>query len=364
MGHLARFGSFTKQGEVLCTQGLAYLLQAHSDARSVFAVELSARAGVHVSHDLTWLAEQRQESDNARPDLEGSIDKIPVVKVEAKLGAAIDRTQFISYVGHLQNHLQARRLDGVLVVLVPRARTDEATREVKEAFGLEGPGPWRAADHPDVTIVVVSWDHILGVLERVESERFRGELEQFNAMYQELSGSYIEPLAGRDDLVRWRERRDDFIKLVDQVTRDLTDRPRVLPKRREPQEQEPENLQREDYELRYVCQPLGDVESCFSIGVRDSFEGFDTPIWLRFHRATPGFRDIRERIESSDIPWTPSGGHIWIPLVVPFDADAEEMVRTLVADAENVRRIAYPKCPGSRKQASLVRSMRRDSDSP
>ena len=37
LGYLAKFGSFSKQSEVLCTQGLAYLLQTHEDAHSAMA---------------------------------------------------------------------------------------------------------------------------------------------------------------------------------------------------------------------------------------------------------------------------------------------------------------------------------------
>ncbi len=42
MGHLAQFSSFSKQGEVLCTQGLKYLLE-NSDARVAFADWISTR---------------------------------------------------------------------------------------------------------------------------------------------------------------------------------------------------------------------------------------------------------------------------------------------------------------------------------
>jgi hypothetical protein len=37
LGYLARFSSFSTQSEVLCTQGLAYLLREHADARSALA---------------------------------------------------------------------------------------------------------------------------------------------------------------------------------------------------------------------------------------------------------------------------------------------------------------------------------------
>jgi hypothetical protein len=349
LGRLAQFGSFSGQGEVLCTQGLAYLLKEHPNARSAFADEIAARAGVSVSHDLTWLPEQRQR-DGGRPDLEARIDQTPIVKVEAKLGAAFDSMQFQSYVGDLQQRLQGQRLDGIFVVLVPRARTTQATDVVKVAFGLEGPGPWRAKkeDHPDITITVVSWDDVLAVLGRVESERFGSELEQFNGMYRELVGRETLPL---QDLVNWREREDYFINLVDSATRRLTSLPSVLPMGREPLEQDPKELENPEalersYNRRYVCQLPGDPKpSCFSIGVRDPFEGSETPIWLRFHQATGGFRDIRDRIESSHLSWTSSDRHIWIPLKVLIRTDFEDVVNDLVAQANAVLQVAYQPTP-------------------
>ena len=43
LGYMARFGSFSAQSEVLCTQGLAYLLQTYEDARSALAAEVEER---------------------------------------------------------------------------------------------------------------------------------------------------------------------------------------------------------------------------------------------------------------------------------------------------------------------------------
>ncbi|MDP9238244.1 MAG: hypothetical protein M3P30_12770 [Chloroflexota bacterium] len=335
LGHLAQFGSFSTQGEVLCTQGLAYLLREHGEARSAFADELAKRAGIAVGPDMTWLAEQRQP-DGGRPDLEARIDNTAVVKVEAKLGAVLGPAQLQSYVRHLQTHPQGRRLDGILVVLVPPARIGEATNVVKEAFRVDGPGPWRAPkeDGPDIAITVVSWDDVLDAFGRVESDRFRNELEQFQGMYREFRSSYIAPLAGSAALVDWRNHPGDFVKLLDRVTRRLTTDPKVLPLFTEPS----------GYTLRYVRQAQGcDQGSHFSIGVRDPFDGFETPIWLRFHRETGCFRDIRARLQSSKLAprVIDIGGHVWIPLDVPIGADAEHMVNALVAQAEAVRRDAY-----------------------
>jgi hypothetical protein len=347
LGHLAQFASFLSQGEVLCTQGLTYLLQEHPDARSAFAGELSVRAGVSINHDLTWHAEQRQ-SDGARPDLEAVLaDNTPIVKIEAKLDAAFDPRQLRSYVSDLQKRLQSRRLDGILVVLVPTARTDQAVIVVKGEFALNGPGPWRVQEdgQPGVAIAVVSWDDMLAVLGRVESPRFHSELEQFEGMYRELRSTYIAPLAGLPDLIDWRNHEDDFVKLVDRVTRRLTTEHAVYPMGTDPPEQHSEGLEPRGYTRRYVCQPLGGAkETCLSIGVRDPFEGSSTPIWLRFNKTTGSFRDIRDRLESSQLAakLRTSSGHIWIPLDIPFGVGSELMVDALVAQAEAVRHVAYP----------------------
>ena len=100
----------------------------------------------------------------------------------------------------------------------------------------------------------------------------------------------------------------------------------------------------ERYVRRYVCRDsIRDKPPCYSIGVRDPFEGSDTPVWLRFHKVTGRFAEIRSNLESSALSTrlVKSGGHIWIPLDVPVDADAERMVDEVVSQAEGVMRVAY-----------------------
>ena len=86
LGHLAQFGTFSQQGELLCTQGLAYLLR-DTEGERVFMTLISLATGHSFSPGLSRQAESRQE-DGARPDLEGrNAESRPVIKVEAKLGA-------------------------------------------------------------------------------------------------------------------------------------------------------------------------------------------------------------------------------------------------------------------------------------
>jgi len=344
LGHLSQFGSFSTQGEVLCTQGLAYLLREHPDAQSAFTAEIASVTGVTIGNDLTWRAEAHQEGDRGRPDLEArTTGGVPTVKIEAKLGAALSPGQFQSYV----SDLQGRSPESVLLVLVPRPRTEEATDVVTGVFGLSGPSPWRPTEYPDVAIAVVSWDDVLAALGRGGSERFRSELEQIEAMYRVLGGDYIPPLAGPQELAEWRKRETDFVNLVDRATRRLTTHHRVYPMGVEPLKQVPEGLEPKGYTRRYVCRPLGEATSCFSIGARDPVAGIVSPIWLRFNKTTGHFRDIRDRLDASDLRprLVPSGGHIWIPLDVPLGVDGKQMVNALVAQAEEVVRVAYQPTP-------------------
>jgi hypothetical protein len=177
MGHLAQFSSFSKQGELLCTHGLAYLLQ-NPDACRAFCRLSSERVGSAIGPDLRWRAEVRQQ-DRGRPDLEGcTADGKAVVKIEAKLGAAFGEDQLSSYLADFQR----RHDSGVLLVLVPRHRAAEIIESVSSAFALTGDGPWRLGETPDCSIAVIYWKEVLEALGSVRSERFESDLAQFRAM--------------------------------------------------------------------------------------------------------------------------------------------------------------------------------------
>ena len=125
LGYLARFGSFSTQSEVLCTQGLAYLLKENKDARSALAVAVQARTGIAIGDSLTWLAEAHQD-DGGIPDLEArTADGVKVVKIEAKLGAQLGADQLKSYEMDLR---KCNSRETVMLVLVPKGRTAEAAK--------------------------------------------------------------------------------------------------------------------------------------------------------------------------------------------------------------------------------------------
>jgi hypothetical protein len=344
LGHLARFASFSTQSEVLCTQGLAYLLQTHEDARSAIADKIKARTGIKIENSPIWLAEAIQE-DGGIPDLEARTAKgIPEVKIEAKLGAELFETQLQSYEADLRNRNSGESL---LLVLVPRGRVAGISEVVTNAFGPSESGQWRLHNGSSSSVVVVSiifWDELFAALQNGTSGLCRYELEQLQSMYQELSSDHIASLASDEDLRKWRSSDTDFVKLIDQVTRQLTKlttQRRLYPLRVESLEEDTSPGQRE-YRLRYVCPCANNSGSCYSIGVRDSFEAWVTRIWMRFHRDTVNFRHIRQRIESSDLRSLESSGHVWIPMDVPRDVPGELMIQALVDQAEEILRVAFP----------------------
>jgi hypothetical protein len=146
-----------------------------------------------------------------------------------------------------------------------------------------------------IGIAVISWDELFDSLRGSKANQFEYELQQLQAMYRVLMGGYIAPLAEDDDLHQWREREADFVILIDQVTRRLTTEHAVYPLSSEPLEGIPPNSGSMGYHRRYVCPVAG---SCFSIGVRDSFAGSVTPVWMRFHKDTGNFLQIRQRISA------------------------------------------------------------------
>lgn len=334
MSHLAHFSSISKQGELLCTQGLTYLLR-NPDACRAFAVHVSEQIGRPVDAELTWRAEARQR-DGGRCDLQAPAEGNPQIKIEAKLGAPFGAGQLRSYVADLCVD------GGLLLVLVPRHRAAEIIASVSKEFTRSGEGPWLLGDQPGCLVGVIYWEDILDALNTVCSEPFSGDLAQFQAMYRALSGRDIEPITSDAEILAWRQKEGDYLNLVDRVTRRLTQDGQVLPIGLDRRRADSEGACH-SYQRRYVCLPFGNEQSCFSIGVRDPFEGHKTPIWLRFHLRTPGFTEIRDRLRASSLSreLLESGGHIWVPLHVLLNLDGDRQVASLMKQAERVVEASY-----------------------
>lgn len=335
MGHLAQFNSFLSQSEVLCTQSLKYLLE-DPEASSVFSKYLSEQIGRLIA-PLTWEAEAYQK-DGGRCDLEGSADGAPVVKIEAKLGAPLGYGQLSSYVEDLRERCAN---GGSLLILVPRRRANEITKAVAGTFDFIDDGPWYVGESPSCFVGLIFWEDVLAHLSTVNLESFACDFAQFQAMYRVLKGYEIKPITTVACLLNWRktkEKEDNYVRLVDYVTRRLTqeEQEQVLPIGKEGQAPN-------DYRRRYVCLPLGSDCPCFSIGTRNPFKGHVTPIWMRFHRVTPCFPVIQERLLASDLSkrLVESEGHIWIPLDLEFNVDVDEQVESVVQQAEEIIGVAY-----------------------
>ena len=330
LGHLCQFASFGSQAEVLCTQGLTFLL-GHPGVNAVFARLIEDVARVSLPQGLTWRAESRQ-ADAGRPDLEAvTADQVPVVKVEAKLGATFGEGQLESYAADLVKHSGG----GVLLVLVPGYARPLAARYVRQRFGVQGNGPWRLPDYSDVIATMIGWRQIVDALREVDFPEFQCNRSQFEAMYRELSGGYIAPITTDAEVLRWRDDPQRWERLVDRVTRHLSvPQGKLLPMGLETTPTE--------YRRRYVCQADG-VEPCYSIGTRDPFGSEKTPIWLRFNSTTRFFAAIRARIDNSDLSrrMVRSSGNLWLPLDVPHDSDEGQMISSLVQQVEHITRVAY-----------------------
>jgi hypothetical protein len=152
-----------------------------------------------------------------------------------------------------------------------------------------------------------------------------------------------------DELRDWRANENSFAALVDDATRQLSEGLHdVYPRATEWNVEPPEGLAPKGYRRRYVCRE-GGQGPCFSIGVRDAFEGAGdaTPIWLRFAGGTDHFASIQRQIESSRFSKTAifSGGHLWLPLEVPLNSDGPQMVASLVAQAKAIVDVAYAALP-------------------
>src|SRR5690606_20293548 len=105
----------------------------------------------------------------------------------------------------------------------------------------------------------------------------------------------------------WREREEDLRQIVNEVTRRFfVHGERVAPMQSEPG-YEPLRYFSGGDAARYVACSVG-------IGTRFADEG-TTPLWLRYHKRTPGFSLVRARLYGSR--FAPSirtdDGHIWLP---------------------------------------------------
>lgn len=342
--YLSRFSSFTKQSELLCTQGLTYILRTYPAARRAFAHTIEKKVDFICGDSLHWLAEPAQ-TDGGRPDLEARLnDGTPIIKIEAKLRAELGPLQLKSYINDLDHKSHGKSL---LLVLVPDWRVNEVCEIVAKSFGFEVSRlfsmPSLIEGEP-ITAYVISWNELFDDLKTSEEieTRYQHELEQLRAMYRELSGDYITPLANKDILDSWKKYESEYISLIDQLTRRLNYRDRVLPIQKETIMQNSEFEANSTHTLRYVCPFSRFTDTCFSIGVRDPFAGYITPVWMRFHGKTPYFSEVQSRVKLSSLDWLESDGHLWLPLDVPQESSIEKTITPMMEKVRSIIEIVEP----------------------
>jgi hypothetical protein len=269
------------------------------------------------------------------------VGKTPRVKIEAKLLALFGQDQLHSYLGDLQKRCES---GGSLFVLVPSRRADEISRAVpnmlSNTFKLIGEGPpWSVNSSPNCDIGVIFWEDVLARLSGVKSEPFSSDLAQFQAMYLVLKGHNFESPRSDAEVLGWREKKENYVRLVAEVTRILAEEDeglRVLP-------MNPDN----DFTHRYVCMPLDSDRPHFSIGTSDPTKDHKTFIWMRFHRSTPRFSDIERRLSASTFSdrVLKRDGHIWIPLDVRQNVDGDHQVVSLLQQARDIIKVARQPLP-------------------
>ncbi|GAB4195563.1 MAG: hypothetical protein OHK0013_01890 [Sandaracinaceae bacterium] len=286
------------------------------------------------------------QPDGARPDLEGrDTDGRARVKVEAKLGAPLTAEQVRSYAEGLSIE------DGLLVLLVPRARMAEVGAIARGALAggegaRESSSSWRSAS--GLRVAVVAWQDVFGALRRASIWPSGGELDQLEGLYVGLTSTKVEPLADLSDLEAWEPRADELVGLVDRVTRKLQKEltpglTKALPFGTDPVPDEPDRAHHRGYRRRYVCASV-----CYSVGVRHPFRGHRSPLWLRVHGATtPAFDQISARLRGS--PLAPrlvdSEGHAWLELEVPLGVSGEEMIDALARQCRAAWAVIAPPRP-------------------
>ena len=329
LGHLARFSSLSKQGELLCTQSLVYLLQNKQLERR-FVRFISDHGNVSILESLIWRAEVTQQ-DGSRPDAIGfSEDASTEIRIEAKLTAEFGKSQLRSYLNGFDNSVSTR----VLVVLVPQKRVYKVSEQLQRQFELQESSPWIVSSTKPITITVISWEDVFTVFQDTEIGELLDDVIQFKALYKVLNGDDLAPITHKDQLLDWRLQEEWWRNLLDQATRQI-DPERVLPL----------GLESTDnpYYRRYIQHSFVGKSSFFSLGLCEPFDGHLTPLWLRFHKKTGSFSSIKESIEASWIGEMAikKDGHLWFPIEVPYRTQKEGMLAAIIDQVRVITDIAY-----------------------
>lgn len=329
--------SLASQGELLCTQGLAHIVN-HPSAGTPFLRWLEQVSGLRLPPSLEWRAEVIQ-GDAARPDLEGRHGDAAWVKVEAKLGAILDYKQLSSFAGHLsdpQRHL--------LVVLVPAKRRAEALRLLRDKHRVAGKARRLPLTVQGRTAVVVTWEQVFRKLGSTANRHVAGDLRQLAGLYHGLVERQILPFA--PDEISDGSRDGDLVQLVDKVTRHYSARlgHAVMPLGTETLPNPVGATGQYAYHRRYVVKSAGGIQISLGVGVRHPFDGSETRVWARIAAGNAKLADLKRKLLRG--PWPAgrsacmSGGDLWFPLAVPADAGSDAMLRSLSDQIDRIWAVA------------------------
>jgi hypothetical protein len=337
LGRLASLGWFTQNGEVAATQALTMLLtdDVLRHAFIAYAEELteSAFPGIRV------FEAERSHEGFGRPDIEGvDAQRQTVIIVEGKFWAPLEVRQVHSYLTHLRRNRNSEQPVGFLVLL-PESRESEARRTVAAADTMD-----TAAREKPVAAGVMTWEGLLNRFDHAAASLEQGvnsvsaDLVQFRGLCATLSGVVIRPV---DPNAPWRVRQADLERLVDLLTRELL-KPgeRLLPVVHE--------AGFDPMRYTYAIDPAipsglyAFPDSYLSIGLAQRFaDQGDPPLWMRYHKQTPNFPAIRQRLRAS-VVWNGAredDGHVWLPFTIGEDLAGPDLVADLVAQVWTVQAV-------------------------
>jgi hypothetical protein len=322
LGRLARWFN-----EVIATDALRSVLD-DPVVRSAFLDFVGNAASTDLSEVRAF--ERERPTADGRMDLEGvDAQGRPRLVIEAKFGHLMSVDQMSKYLAH-QNRQLAGAVPGVLMLLVPDGRLAQA-RAIMNAIGSAGPD--HGTDMSRIEPIALSWEDCLSAIESATSAQPvspvspAADLAQLRALCEELSG-WTRPVVEIPD-----DERTEFLKVVLEQLKDRVPSRNTGPRvARDP-----------DYlTLRYFGVP--GAASYYSIGLTHRFAESSTPVWLRFHKATNDFQEVKKRLRRSEFAEQirQSRGHIWLPLNIEPDLGGPELVGYLVAQVERIANVVAP----------------------
>lgn len=330
LGRLAQLAWFSGNGEVAATRSVAFLLEEPLLRRATTDY-LTERSGVALSEVERFVTEAVNLAGN-RTDLEG-LDGSgkPRLVIEAKFSAHLPESQVAGYMADQAMRLRADgcSVPGLIVVLVPESRTLEAQRKLESAAAAHSAG---------VTGVVMNWTELITAWQQAlkgeesATAGLRNDIDQLSSLFEALSGMVVAPLAqAAQGGGGWRQRLDDLVKVIDLVT--------AVMGPGNPSGSDATLWHRRYFESGYV-DAQGHRVGAAGAGIQYDFadEG-TTPLWVRFHKATPGFAGIRDRLSVSIYREVlrHDHQHLWVPLTIDSDMPGSDLVADLVGQIKAIQ---------------------------